>query len=315
MKILAHHVVQILGCSSYFSLLVLVVLFEILFIEAILKDMKIKPIFAVCLIILSISTSYAQHQYPWKTNYDINQSMQNKINTPEGFERIHTESGSFEEWLRYLPLKNSNNVLLYDGSPKANQNAHFSVIDMDIGTENLQQCADVIIRLRAEYFYLKERFDLIGFDLTNGEKVAFCKWIEGYRPTIKSNRIRWKKIGTENTSYNNFRKYLKFIFMYAGTHSLSQELKGVKDISDMKIGDVFIQEGFPGHAVIVVDMAKHIHSGEKLFLLAQSFMPAQECHILKNLSDERLSPWYEVNFGDSLSLPEWTFQKSDLKRF
>ncbi len=86
------------------------------------------------------------------------------------------------------------------------------------------------------------------------------------------------------------------------------------NLNDIQIGDVFIQGGSPGHAVIVVDMA--IDSNQnKVFLLAQSYMPAQDIQILTNPNDRKLSPWYKVNFEGDLETPEWTFKKSDLKRF
>jgi len=83
----------------------------------------------------------------------------------------------------------------------------------------------------------------------------------------------------------------------------------------MQIGDVFIQGGSPGHCVIVVDMAHDPKTGEKIFILAQSYMPAQDIQILKNPSNAAISPWYSVDFGDVLKTPEWTFTKGDLKRF
>ena len=88
----------------------------------------------------------------------------------------------------------------------------------------------------------------------------------------------------------------------------------------MEIGDVFIRGGFPGsgspgHAIIVVDMAVNTNDGTGISLLAQSYMPAQEIHILKNPTDLSLSPWYKVDFGDSLYTPEWIFHKNELKRF
>jgi hypothetical protein len=92
-------------------------------------------------------------------------------------------------------------------------------------------------------------------------------------------------------------------------------MKPVDDISEMQIGDVFIKGGFPGHAVIVVDLAEDEGSGKKVFLLAQSFTPAQEMHILKNPNDETMSPWYPLDFGERLFTPEWTFQRNDLHRF
>jgi hypothetical protein len=82
----------------------------------------------------------------------------------------------------------------------------------------------------------------------------------------------------------------------------------------MVIGDIFIQGGFPGHAVLVTDIATNPRTGEKVFLLSQSYMPAQDIHILKNLNDPDLSPWYKLDFEDHLHTPEWTFYTDDLKR-
>ncbi|MFM7767840.1 MAG: DUF4846 domain-containing protein, partial [Bacteroidota bacterium] len=109
-------------------------------------------------------------------------------------------------------------------------------------------------------------------------------------------------------------KYMEMVFSYAGTASLEKELKPV-DLADMQIGDLFIKGGFPGHAVVVVDMAVHESTGEKLFLLAQSYMPAQETHVLKNPNDAGLSPWYALDFDGELTTPEWTFGRQQLKRF
>ena len=81
----------------------------------------------------------------------------------------------------------------------------------------------------------------------------------------------------------------------------------------MKIGDIFIQGGFPGHAVIVIDLARD-STCQKLFLLAQGFTPAQDIHILKNDNDADLNPWYSIPEG-RLITPDWTFDKSDLMRF
>ena len=81
----------------------------------------------------------------------------------------------------------------------------------------------------------------------------------------------------------------------------------------LRIGDVFICGGFPGHAVIVVDMAKD-RTGKSRFLLAQSYMPAQEVHLLKNPGSPR-SPWYPLEFGETLVTPEYTFARGELRRF
>jgi hypothetical protein len=89
----------------------------------------------------------------------------------------------------------------------------------------------------------------------------------------------------------------------------------VTNIHDIKAGDVFIRGGTPGHAVIVLDVAINRESGKKIFLLAQSYMPAQEIHILNNPNREDLSPWYEEDFGDELITPQYTFTNNELMRF
>ncbi len=44
-------------------------------------------------------------------------------------------------------------------------------------------------------------------------------------------------------------------------------------------------------------------------------MPAQDIQILKNPNDPALSPWYKTDFEGPLLTPEWTFEKTDLRRF
>ena len=78
---------------------------------------------------------------------------------------------------------------------------------------------------------------------------------------------------------------------------------------------VFIQKGRPfGHAVIVVDMCLNKITGKKLYMLAQSYMPAQETQILVNRNNKTINPWYELKKGDILT-PEWNFIDTDLRRF
>ena len=78
-------------------------------------------------------------------------------------------------------------------------------------------------------------------------------------------------------------------------------------------GDVFVEGGFPGHAVIVLDVAENAH-GERLFLLAQSYMPAQDMHVLRAPGCQH-KPWYSAAFKGNLETPEWTFERGDLRKF
>lgn len=241
-------------------------------------------------------------------------TVQERILPPAGFQRIEVAENSFGNYLRNLPLKpHGSKVFYYDGREKSRR-VHEAVIDLDVGKRDLQQCADAVIRLRAEYLYHQGLYEEIHFNFTNGFSAEYYKWMEGYRIAVEGNNVRWISSTDFSNTYENFRKYLDLVFAYAGTLSLEKELKTVS-IDNMEIGDVFIQGGSPGHCVIVVDMAINEETKEKLFLLAQSYMPAQDIHILKNPEDEEISPWYSLNFGEVLLTPEWRFNRDDLRRF
>ena len=62
-------------------------------------------------------------------------------------------------------------------------------------------------------------------------------------------------------------------------------------------------------------MAENQITHKKIFMIAQSFMPAQNIYILKNLRNEKINPWYELKGTEKLYTPERTFKWSDLKRF
>jgi len=206
-------------------------------------------------------------------------------------------------------------VYLYNGKPKDRQDVHEAVVEIDTGNRDLQQCADAIIRLRAEYLFSIKKFGAIHFNFTSGDTAPWNSWRTGERPKVKGNIVTWKKKAQSDSTYRNFQRYLNIVFSYAGSYSLSREMEPVPEINRVEIGDVFIEGGFPGHAVIVVDMAVHQESGKQIFLLAQSYMPAQNIHILVNPRDRALSPWYHVDFGKKLRTPEWTFTPDHLMRF
>jgi len=243
-------------------------------------------------------------------------TIKTRISPPIDFQRESVEETSFAEYLRNLPLKpHGSPALYYNGVEKNKKNVYMAVVDMEIGDRDLQQCADAIMRLRGEYFYGIGVYEKIHFNFTNGFRVDYSKWMEGYRIVVENNQSFWVKRTEPSNTYQDFRSYMNIIFAYAGTMSLENELISV-DLNEMETGDIFIQGGSPGHAVIVVDMSVNESTGEKLFLLAQSYMPAQEIQILENPMDSDLSPWYSLNFeGETISTPEWTFNRSDLKRF
>lgn len=237
-----------------------------------------------------------------------------QIPLPAGYARIPLEAGSFGAWLRKAPLKENNTVYLYNGERKPNQSAQFAVLDISVGKKDLQQCADAVMRLYAEYLYTSQQFEKIAFHATDGTLMDYSSWMKGYRFLIKQGRLRKQLTGTACQGRDCFNQYLQVVFSYAGTLSLSKELAVVSKAEDIQVGDVFIRGGSPGHAVLVMDMAANA-AGGKVFLLAQSYMPAQDIHILKNPVNS-LYPWYYVASGSSLVVtPEWVFKWGELMRF
>jgi hypothetical protein len=255
--------------------------------------------------------------YPWLRGATAaRDTIASRFAPRRGFERVAVRPGSFAAWLRHLPLNpRGAKVHLHNGRLKGNQSVHAAVVDLDIGRRDLQQCADAVMRLRAEYLYSKRRYGAIAFNFTSGDRAAFTRWSEGWRPRIVGRRVRWVRRGDRGTAYPNFRAYLTSVFTYAGSYSLSRELKRVRNPGDIQIGDAFVQGGFPGHAVIVVDMATERGSGRKAFLLAQSFMPAQNLHVLKNPARSDGGAWYTLPAARQLRTPEWTFDLRHLRRF
>ena len=215
--------------------------------------------------------------------------------------RDAVEPGSFAEYLRKLPLKPKGYPThWYNGIEKANRTAAYRVVDMDIDSVDLQQCADACIRLYAEYLWHGKQYGKIKFHFVSGFLADYERWAHGERIRVNGNHASWYRVNNhEDYSYKTFREYLLMVFMYAGTASLPQDMENVG--STPSIGDVIIQPGSPGHAVMVVDKA-----GE-MFIVAQSYMPAQEIEILR--STEGTGCWTIVD-GDKVITPEWRFDLS-----
>jgi hypothetical protein len=95
---------------------------------------------------------------------------------------------------------------------------------------------------------------------------------------------------------------------------LEKELRRLTGDEQIEPGDVFIEGGYPGHAVIVTDVAQNAE-GKRVFSIAQSYMPAQSVHVLKNHENSDGSPWYEANDAQPLRSPEWEFAPGTLRRF
>ena len=236
------------------------------------------------------------------------------IPTPSGYHRPVTDPGSFAAWLRKIPLKKDRTVYLYDGTPKNNQDAQFAVLDISVGHQDLQQCADAVMRLRAEYLYARNDLAAIDFTTESGVHLNYRAWKQGHRYRLSAGHlVAFMEEEKSRPEREEFMRYLDIVFMYCGTRSLEKQLIPVTPFTGIKPGDVLIRGGSPGHAMTVVDMATDA-AGRSIYLLAQGYMPAQDIHVVKNPSDRGISPWYRVeDVPGAIETPEWTFYTNQLR--
>ncbi len=257
---------------------------------------------ALCSVVIA-ATPYA-----WGVDGGV--TIEQRFAPPEGFTRVEVEAGSFGTWLRGLPLKaDGSPVFLHDGSLKRPQTVHAAVIDIDIGTKDLQQCADGVMRLRAEWLYGAGKAKEVSFnDTGKGAPISFKRWSAGERPKAKGNSLIWSPAAKADDSRASFRQYLDTVFVWAGTSSLERQLKP-RPLADIAPGDVVIKGGFPGHAVIVLDVAKK--GDATRVMLAQSYMPAQNLHVLKQPDGD---VWFPAPAADEkYETPEYSFPPNALR--
>ena len=246
--------------------------------------------------------------YPWA--HAGGAALSERLSPSPGAARLPQETGSFGAWLRGLPtLPEGSRVRLHDGGLKARQDVHLAVIDLDVGPRDLQQCADAVMRLRAEWLWASGRADEACFRFTSGDAVSWRRWRAGERPRVRGNKVSWTRGASTQADHSAYRRWLDQIFVYAGTASLVRGLRPVP-IAEVAPGDVLIQGGHPGHAMIVVDVQVD-KAGRRSFALAQSYMPAQQLHLVKGPGG---GAWYPAQPGPILT-PEWRFDASDLRRF
>jgi hypothetical protein len=255
--------------------------------------------------------------YPW-LKAPAKDDIARRIAPPAGATRVGLAEGSFGDWLRHLPLLPAGTqVHLFDGSLKSRQDVHAAVVDLDVGTRDLQQCADAVMRLRAEYLWAAGRERDIKFhvDLTEGGSPPprRAKPAGAASPTGpgKPTEIAWSG-GRDRRA---FAKFMVHVFAEAGTASLAAEMAPLR--VQLEPGDVLIQGGYPGHAVLVLDAADSA-DGHHYVLLGQSYMPAQQFHVLRNFGDAKLSPWFDASGldGRGIQTPEWRpFVRRDARRF
>lgn len=243
-------------------------------------------------------------------------TIRTRFEPPKGYLWSKEPRGSFSEYLVNFPLYPATfPVRDYENVPIDRQTNHVAVLKVDVGEKDLQQCADAWIRLYAEYLWSQKRYDDIEFEFTSGQPLSWNDFKNGVRTKEKGARVVFFNSGKVEDSYENFRRYLNLVFNYAGTISLDKESFPIVENSQIQTGDFLIKPGSPGHSVIVVGVARN-SAGKKLYLLAESFMPAQDIHILKNIQNPLISPWYELDVNSKKTVTaKYVFEPTSIKRF
>ena len=236
--------------------------------------------------------------YGSKTSNPHNYTTVGDIPTPWGYERIAGHDAAYSLYLRSLPLKKrGTKVQLFTGGDARFQSLNYAVVDLPL-LSNAEQCADVCMRLRAEYLFNTGQYDKIRFKNVNGKTMHYGG----------------------GASRRAFERYMRNVYGVASTFSLSRELD-VRRLSDLQPGDVFVYAATDrpgnkyGHAMMVVDVAQN-NRGQKAFLLAEGNTPARDIHVVRNLTNPFRSPWFMLDEeADDLLLAVFHYKASELKHY
>ena len=263
--------------------------------------MKIVKRLFTCVLLLIVACVCAGLWllYGNKTSNPHNYATVGDIPTPWGYERIDGDDATNSRYLRSLPLKNKGKkVQLFTGGEARFQSLCYAVVDLPL-LSNAEQCADVCMRLRAEYLFNTGQYGKIHFKNVNGKTMYYGG----------------------GSSRKAFERYLRNVYGMASTYSLSRELEQ-RQLKDMQPGDVFVYAAADrpgnqkyGHAVMVVDVA-HDNHGRKAFLLAEGNTPARDIHVMRNLKNPFRSPWFMLDEdADNLLLAVFHYKASELRHF
>lgn len=266
------------------------------------------------------STSVDLAAYPWLSDRScapqtVTGPLAARFAAPPGLARVPVAPGSFGAWLRGLPLRPGGPVVDYRGRVilAADDPRFAAVAALDEGSADLQQCADSILRLHAEWLWSRGR-RAITYRAASGAPMPFERWLAGERPSAEGTSLVWKPLGRAalRDDHAAFRRYLDAVFTWANTGALARDAAKTA-ASGLRPGDFFVIAGAPGHAVLVLDVAAN-DRGERAVLLGQGYMPAQSFHVLRASAGAVWFPIDPASIG--VQTPFWPapFGWSSLRR-
>jgi hypothetical protein len=217
---------------------------------------------------------------------------------------------SWPSFLQHLPTENKP-IVDYRGNQISNQEKHFAILTYDVGSTDLQQCADALMRLRSEYLFSQKKYAQIGFHFNSGIYYSLTNYLKGIRPVFKKRQqILAKTNAVSALSHETLRKWLDIVYAYANTVSLCKELKKA---DGLQTGTVIIFPGSPGHCCIIIDEAV-TDKKDTVYKMAEGYMPAQSIYVLSNPYEPEWNPWYHLGKGE-INTASCSFRSYYLKRF
>lgn len=249
------------------------------------------------------ATEAERARYAWLAADARIRPLRVAIAPPPGFTRVATKEGSFAAFLRDLPLRPEHTpVRAYTKEVlhEADDPRIHAVVELDVSPTDIQQCADSVIRLHAEWQWTSGKRDAIGYHFLSGDLATWPHYRAGERPIVDGNRVRFQNSASPKDDHVTFRKYLDMVFNYASTISLAGKSSRAVPKEELQAGDFFVLPGGPGHAILILDVASD-ERGHKVALLGQGYMPAQDFQVLATSAG---SPWFSLD-GDEVDTPFW----------
>lgn len=207
---------------------------------------------------------------------------------------IQYEDDPFYKFLCSLPRKKRmEEIKNYKGEDAGMSYYKYCVIDFPL-LSSVEQCADICMHLRAEYFFRQKQYDKIHFHDVGGKDHKY----------------------TGGASRQALNAYLKKIYNISNTASMYNEMQIVPSLDQIRPGDVLIYPAKGnklGHVVMVSEVAKDAN-GDIYFQVIQGFTPACELHIVKNNDVSGNTPWFKLDpNADVIKIDNFTFGKDQLR--
>jgi hypothetical protein len=231
-----------------------------------------------------------------------------------GYSGFPAELDSWAEWLRLLPLaapgtpvRNFRGETVVPGDDE-----HLAaVVAIDIGTQDIQQSADVILRLHGEWRWFRDDLRMLYLSDTRLE-LPLGKWLAGERLVAAGGLPKWVPEAAPQPKLDHaaFREYLDSVFAWSDARALLGESVALPP-EGLEPGAFFLAQGPPAEVLVVLDVATS-PAGERAMLLAQALNPTESIHVIRPSRD---ASWFPVRTDQPVRVPRARpFAWKDLRR-